>query len=52
MRAARGERETDLGVERIADPAQRVHDKKRALVVFSTAALCAVLTTAALFLLP
>jgi hypothetical protein len=52
MRAARGERETESGIERVANPAQRAHDKKRATAVFSTAAFFAVLTTVLLFLLP
>ena len=52
MRAARGERETEIGVEKVANPEQRAHDKKRATTVFSTAVFFAVLTTVVLFLVP
>jgi hypothetical protein len=52
MRAMRGERETEHGVERVANPQQRRHDKRRAVAVFVTACGCAVVTTAALYFLP
>jgi hypothetical protein len=52
MRAARGERETEMGVEKVVNPEQRARDKKRAVRVFSTAVVIAVCTTALLFLLP
>jgi hypothetical protein len=48
----RGERETEHGVERVANPQQRRHDKRRAVAVFVTACGCAVVTTAALYFLP
>jgi hypothetical protein len=52
MRAARGEREANLHVERVASPLQRAHDKRRVLNVFSSAALSAALATALLLWLP
>ena len=52
MRAARGERETDIGVERVASAEQRSHDKRRATTVLATSILVAFLTTASLYLLP
>ena len=52
MRASRGERETEMGVEKVVDPKQREHDKRRATAVFSIAVFVALSTTALLFLLP
>jgi hypothetical protein len=52
MRAARGERETDLGVERVAQTDQRRDDRARAWRVVRAATVTAALGTGILLLLP
>lgn len=52
MHAMRGQRETALGVERVANPTDRRLARRRALRVFSTATLSALVATSLLLLLP
>jgi hypothetical protein len=52
LRALRGERETDLGVERVVHAGQLRDDRARAWRVIGTSAITACLATGGLLLLP
>jgi hypothetical protein len=52
MRALRGERETETGVEPVLSQGQRVADRSKARAVFRDAAVTALLATVALLAIP